>query len=147
MDLTKKHLSAIEVLAAGGSDKQAGQVAGVGDRQIRKWRNEPTFKSALNRALNEVFQVSIEKLKSASTSAASTLQEIVEDRNSSPQARIRAAELILNNANKKHDFTLLQAVETLINEGVLEVEAMAQIETKLETFKDEIRSIISNTNS
>ena len=71
---------AAAVLAAGGSEKEAGKAAGVGDRTIRRWRaDEVQFADAVDAARTEMLAEAAGILAHISTQAAQKLGEIIED--------------------------------------------------------------------
>lgn len=75
-ELSARQQAAVELLAAGKTDKQAAETLNLPSTSIAKWRRyDPVFQAALNACRAEVWQASIARLLSMIPQALDTLAE------------------------------------------------------------------------
>ena len=75
-ELSGEQRAAVELLAAGKSDKQAAEALDLPAERVAKWRRyDPVFQAALNACRAEVWQASIDRLRSIIPQALDTLAE------------------------------------------------------------------------
>jgi len=75
--LTPKQLTAIVALVKGGTDDEAGAVAGVGRQSISRWRHDPMFVARLNAEQNRVARAAMNTYQKWMTKAtASAVNEV-----------------------------------------------------------------------
>lgn len=75
-ELSAQQQAAIELLAVGKTDKQAAETLSLPAERVAKWRlYDPIFQAALNACRSEVWQASIDRLRSMVPQALDTLAE------------------------------------------------------------------------
>src|SRR5262249_3277585 len=75
-ELSAQQQAAVELLAAGKTDKQAAETLRLPAERVAKWRlYDPVFQAALNACRAEVWQASINRLLSMIPQALDTLAE------------------------------------------------------------------------
>ena len=75
-ELSTQEQAAIELLAAGKTDKQTAESLSLPAERVTKWRlYDPVFQAALNACRAEVWQASINRLRSMIPQALDTLAE------------------------------------------------------------------------
>jgi hypothetical protein len=100
--LTMPQLNAIDLLAAGKTDKETAELLGLSRTCVTKWRlYDPVFQAALNRRRSEVWAVGIDRLRSLIPKALDALADVL-DNHSSPN-RLKAASEILRLAQLPAD--------------------------------------------
>jgi hypothetical protein len=92
-DLTPKQQLAVSVLLATGSTAKAAEAAGVGERQLRRWRATPEFLDALRTAGRRSADEATSHLLAAQLEAVTTLRQML--RTGTPAVRVRAARALL----------------------------------------------------
>jgi len=65
-----------------------------------RWQKEPEFQKALREARRAAFGQAIARLQQMSGAAVATLGKMMVDQTAPPPTRVRAAEVIINNAAK-----------------------------------------------
>lgn len=91
--LDKKTEAAL-LLARGKSTDAAGATVGVDGSTVRRWRQDPDFKTEVTRLRGELLSQTVGSLVDAATDAVSTLREALGAE--SPAIRVRAAVAILS---------------------------------------------------
>src|SRR3954471_21019948 len=87
---TMPQLNAIDLLAAGKTDKETAELLNLSRTCITKWRlYDPVFQAALNQRRAEVWTVGINRLRSLIPKALDVLAEELENRDS--PHRLKAA--------------------------------------------------------
>ena len=75
-ELSEQQQAAVELLAAGKTDKQAAETLNLPAKRVAKWRlYDPVFQAALNACRAEVWQASFDRLRSMIPQALDTLAE------------------------------------------------------------------------
>jgi transposase-like protein len=97
----EKWSAAALVLAGGGSLADAAAAAGVGERQLRRWRRQPAFKSLVRQTHDDLTHQALGRLLSNLTAASDALVALLADVN--PFVRLRAATSVLELAGKLRD--------------------------------------------
>lgn len=120
-DLTSKQDKALQALLAQNTITAAAKAAGVGERTLYRWLDDPDFSAAYRHARRQVMQHTISRLQQASTHATTVLLMIMADKTVSPGVRLRAAVSVLEVAIKSVELEdLQQRIEAL--EAALEVQ-------------------------
>jgi len=78
--------------------EKAAAAAGVSAVTLWRRMQEPEFVEAYRQARRESFSQSIARLQHASNAAVGTLLRVMTDREATPSSRVRAAEVVLQNA-------------------------------------------------
>jgi hypothetical protein len=100
--LTMPQLDAIDLLAAGKTDKDTAQQLGLSRACVTKWcLYDPVFQAALNRRRAEVWSAGIDRLRSLIPKALDALADELENRDS--PNRLKAASEILRLARLPAD--------------------------------------------
>jgi hypothetical protein len=90
---------AIAALLSHRSVEEAARAAGIGTNTLR-WMKKPEFKAAHREIRRTVLSHTIGRLKNAASAAATTVLKIMLDQNAPAATRLRAAEIVLDQAAK-----------------------------------------------
>lgn len=80
-------------LAHGSTTDEAGQIVGVTGRTVRRWREEPAFRSEVAQLRRQMLDDVLGQLGGAAVEAVKTLRAALDEE--SPGVRVRAATVIL----------------------------------------------------
>ena len=111
-DLTPKQQRALVVLLHESTIASAAAVLDVGERTLYTWLTDPVFAEAYRAARWEVLQAAIGRLHQASSTAAETLIEIMNNHKNAPATRSRAATTILEYSMRARE---LEGIETRLS--------------------------------
>jgi hypothetical protein len=95
-DQKKDH--AIAALLSHRTVEEAARTAGIGTNTLQRWMKEPEFEAAFEEARRSVLSQALGRLKDASGAAATTMLKIMLDPNVPAGTRLRAAEVVLEQA-------------------------------------------------
>ena len=104
----QKMEQAVVALLSHRSIEEAAREVGVTPNTLLRWMREPKFKTACREARNTVFSHAIGRLQDAAGAAATTLLKIMLDTNVPPATRLRAAEVVLDQATKAAEISMLE---------------------------------------
>ena len=108
--LTPRQEAAAVRLAAGDTIIAAAKSAGAGEKTVRNWlESTPAFQRRITELRDQLTSETVGRLVSSMTSAADALREIVDDYESPPAVRIRAASEILTHAVRLRETAELAA--------------------------------------
>ena len=114
-DLRPRQLRAIEALAAGATVADAAAAAGIGERQLRRWRDDPAFAQAVRDATGDLFADALRVLAGGMRDAAQYLVDAAAGRADAEPARTNVARSVLQIAPAVHEhaelLTRLDALE------------------------------------
>jgi hypothetical protein len=96
----QKMEQAIAALLSHRSVEEAARELGISPNTLVRWMKEPEFKAACREARRTVFSHAIGRLQDAAGAAATTLLKIMVDTNAPAATRLRAAEVVLEQAAK-----------------------------------------------
>ncbi len=99
-DLTPKQCIALTSLAAGSSNKEAAEAAGVALRTVESWKSNPQFKKMLRVAVNQMFDAALAELTAGSQDAAKELRSIIVNPETPSRTKITAIAVLFDNAAK-----------------------------------------------
>lgn len=99
---------AIAALLSHRSIEEAAREVGVSPNTLVRWMKEPEFQTACQEARRTVFSHAIGRLQDAVGAAATTLLKIMLDPNSPAATRLRAAEVVLEQAAKAGEVEALE---------------------------------------
>lgn len=91
----RRHEIAIAALLKTTSVSKAAEVAGVGERTLRRWLSMPEFQVEYRRARRELISGAIHTLLHATSTATHVLVTIMQDEKQPATARVSAARTIL----------------------------------------------------
>jgi transposase-like protein len=94
---------AIAALLSHRSVEDAARAVGVSTNTLLRWMKEPEFRDMYQEARNLAFSQSLGRLQDASGAAVTTTLKIMLDTNAPPGIRLRAAEIVLEQAAKAAD--------------------------------------------
>jgi hypothetical protein len=96
----RKMEQAIAALLTRPSIEDAARVAGVGEKTIRRWMQEPQFNARYLRARRESVRQSIARIQQATGAAGATILRLMTDPNVPAAVRLRAADCVFGLAVK-----------------------------------------------
>src|SRR5262245_47727551 len=104
--LTRREEQAIAALLSEPTLPTAAGAAGVGERTLRRWLQQPEFAGAYRDARRAALDAATARLQWAGAEAVETLREVAADKSAKASARVAAARAILEIA-----FRAQEAVE------------------------------------
>jgi len=96
----RKMEAAIAALLTRPSVEDAARVAGVAEKTLRRWMQEPEFNAAYLAAKRAAFGQAIARLHHLSSAAVSILGKVMMDPATPPATKVRAADSILAHTAK-----------------------------------------------
>ncbi len=113
-ELTPKQHQAIQALLIQSSVPNAAASVGVSVRSLYRWLDEPTFRLALNTALDKSVDAAARGLVGLTEKAIKVVETVLDNEQIHPATRLRAADLVLSNMLKLAELrTLAQRVAAL----------------------------------
>ena len=88
----------VAALASGRTGLEAGRVAGISERQARRWTQDPAVIAAIGKARDEMLERATSKAVAYCTGALDVLNDLALDANIVPSARVAASRAILDTA-------------------------------------------------
>lgn len=110
-ELTERKRSAIVALLIARTAQDAARQAGVGERTLRRWMDDPEFRAAYGDASRKQLGQAVGQLRAVAAEALDTLRAALGDKNTGH--RIRAAIARLDTAVKLEVDELARRVELL----------------------------------
>ncbi|SRR6266404_3979897 len=104
---------AIAALLTRPSIEDAARVAGVGEKTLRRWLQEPQFKARYLGARREVVCQTTARMQQATGAAGVTVLKLMTDPNTPAAVRLRAAECVFGLAVKGIE---IEDIETRLSE-------------------------------
>jgi hypothetical protein len=108
--LTARQLAAIAALVEGKPVAKAAAAAGVLESTLYRWRQDPAFQKALQRAEDAAFAATLAALRRAGAQAVAVCVELMRPAPAAPDARVparalrlRAAGLVLGHLLKSNE--------------------------------------------
>src|SRR5579862_6839791 len=96
--LGSKKQAAIVALLTQRNIAEAARAAGISERTLYRWQQDPDFQAAYQEARRTAFSQSMARLQSMSATAVTTLAVIMLDGNAPAASRLRAADTVLTHA-------------------------------------------------
>jgi hypothetical protein len=96
----RKMEPAIAALLTRPNIEDAARVAGVGEKTLRRWLQEPVFRAAYRKARRDVVGQTTARLQQATGAAGAIVLKLMTDVNVPASVRLRAAECVLDRATK-----------------------------------------------
>ncbi len=93
--LTGRQHRGLEALLAEPTITRAAEVAGVGERTLRRWLADPPFRARLNAARRESFGQAIGLTQKYAPVAVATLVKVMQEATGGPSAKVSAAATML----------------------------------------------------
>jgi hypothetical protein len=104
---------AISHLAAGRRINDTAALINCHESTIDGWLRSEEFRAELEKSIDLIFEFAISQSAATISNSMSTLEEIRDDENSSNRDRIKASEILLNNAWKRRDLRLEERLKAL----------------------------------
>jgi len=104
----QKMEQAVVALLSHRSIEEAAHEVGVTANTLLRWMREPEFQAACREARRTVFSHAIGRLQDAAGAAATTLLKIMLDPNVPAATRLRAAEVVLEQATKAGEIAMFE---------------------------------------
>lgn len=95
---SQKMEQAVAALLSSRNVEEAARAAGIGTNTLRRWTKLPEFKAAYQEARAALLSQAIARLHGASGAAATTVLKIMSSPDAPAGARLRAAEIVLEQA-------------------------------------------------
>src|SRR5580658_446112 len=96
----RKMEAAIAALLTRSSIEDAARAAGVGEKTLRRWLQEPQFRAAYRKARRDAVGQTTARLQQATGAAGAIVLKLMTDVNVPASVRLRAAECVLDRAIK-----------------------------------------------
>lgn len=118
--LSPKQEMLIAELIGGNNITIAAKVAGIGDKTARRWLKLPHFQQAYKAAQKQVFETALAALLLKVEKAVDTLDRNMDSVEAPAAAQIRAAQIVLEQANNVHKMREMEerlgALENLVTQ-------------------------------
>lgn len=105
--MTLRQKKALTALLTHSTHKEAAQAAGISDRQLRTYLQDPDFKNEYQKRLDMILDEATAACKQAMTPAVCALVEIATDRTKADTTRVLAARAILDAGLRMHDAVIV----------------------------------------
>jgi len=105
----RKKEEAIAALLTQRNLEEAARSIGVSPNTLLKWQAIPEFQTAYREARRSTFRQAIARLQQGTSAAATTLLKTLIDPNTPASVRVRAAEVIFNQASKAIEIEDIEA--------------------------------------
>ena len=109
----RKQEEAILALLTQKNTEEAARSIGIGPKTLFRWQQIPEFRAALRKARRDAVAQSTARLQQATSAAATTLLKVMVDQATPASTKVRAAECILNHAQKAIE---LEDIEARVSE-------------------------------
>ena len=97
---SRKMEEAVTALLTQANVEAAARAAGISVATLMRWQKEPEFQKAVRQARRAAFGQAITRLQQMSGAAVATLGKMMVEPTAPPSTRVRAAEVIINQAAK-----------------------------------------------
>ena len=108
-ELSPKQYTAINALLAQSGVDSAAKQAGVTQRTLYRWLDEPSFRMALNGAFDAALDAAARGLVRLTEKAIRVVESVLDDEQLHPATRLRAADMIMANVLKLFELRTLAA--------------------------------------
>lgn len=119
-NLSPRQRRAIAALLTAKSIDAAAKAAGVSERQLHRWIDLPEFTAALRAAEGEALASVVRRLTVEAAGAVNAILIVLNDADTSPAVKLRAADLILSRVMSLRELSELDSrvrlVETRLEE-------------------------------
>jgi len=95
-DLTPVQVQVLAALAVGGTISHIAEVAGIHRSTIYNWLKDPTFAAEFDKSRHEYTETLRDQLRSLAATAIDTIRQLMEDPETPPSVRLKAALAVLN---------------------------------------------------
>jgi transposase-like protein len=105
----RKKEEAIVALLTQRNVEEAARSIGIDPKTLLRWMKDPEFDAAYRAARRLAFGQSVARLQQATSAAATTLLKVMVDPATPPAVKIRAADIVFNNAAKAIELEDIEA--------------------------------------
>jgi hypothetical protein len=105
----RKMDAAVAALLTQRNTEEAAKAIGVAHKTLLRWQQVPEFQTALRRARQEALSQTIARLQQGAPVAASVLLKVMLDPSTPASTKVRAAESVLNHAEKAIELQDIEA--------------------------------------
>ncbi|MEZ4870416.1 MAG: hypothetical protein R3C14_54305 [Caldilineaceae bacterium] len=95
--LTVKQMACVRELMLTPNIADAAKAAGVGERTLYRWLDDAEFKAALTEAQDAALDAAARRLVAMTEQATAVISEVLADADEKTSARLRAAQIVLDN--------------------------------------------------
>ena len=106
--LSPRQVTALQVLAGGGSTSEAATAAGVNIRSVERWMRQKEFRNALRTTQAAVIDSIAARLVALAKVSVETLHDVLSDKEASHSIKVRVAVAALEAAAKWHQATAVE---------------------------------------
>ncbi|HEY9692232.1 MAG TPA: phBC6A51 family helix-turn-helix protein [Oculatellaceae cyanobacterium] len=139
-NLPPNQLKAIELLVLGKPILQVAKECKVDQRTVLNWRKNSQFQQELEKQKTEIYEQAINAIRSMTGIATKQLGKLISDVDTPHSTRMKAIEFVINSIKpEQQKLDLLEAVKTLVENGVLPSEVLEKVGTAFSKFEQEIK--------
>ena len=91
---------AVAAMLTQRNTEEAARSVGISTATLMRWQKTPEFEAAYRQARRDAVRQSVARLQQGTSAAATTLLKTLIDASTPASVKVRAAEAILNHANK-----------------------------------------------
>lgn len=130
-ELTPKQTRAIAALLIAKDVASAAKEAGLGERTLHTWLDEPAFRAALKEAEGQAIEAAVRRLSGTSQYAVGVMLSVMADKSVPASVRLRAAQNVLEQMVKLKQFADLEervvALEAALQADALTAQGTGQV--------------------
>ncbi len=119
-ELSSKQTLFVAALLAGHTVLVAAKASGIAEMTAHRWLKDPRVQDAIKQARHQAFDTALSRLMDVTSEAIDTLASVMRDKEAPRGVRIRAAQLLLENAIEVHKMSELEqkiaALSALVEE-------------------------------
>lgn len=105
---------AVIALAGGATHRDAAKAAGVHERSIRRWLDDPAFREAIDQARGQILETALGRLSDLCTRATEVFRELMDDADTPASVRLGAARAVFEHTVRVGEFVdVRQAVNEI----------------------------------
>jgi hypothetical protein len=143
--LSANQLKAIELLITGTPVSQAAKLCKIDQRTLWNWRKNPHFQQELEKQKTEIYEQATGVIRSLVGSATRELAKLLNDADTPPQTKLKATEFIISCIKpQQQKLDLLEAVKTLVENGVLPSEVLEKVGTAFSKFEHDLKGAFNH---
>ncbi len=116
--LTARQSRALTAMMTSQSVVEAAKTAGVSERTLQRWLDDPAFRKELSERQSEAVTTVTRRLVTLADQAVNTINEVLTDPDIPAATRLRAAESVLSNLLKLRELVDLEARVARLESGI-----------------------------
>lgn len=138
MDDAKRY-KIVCLFATGCTNKEVAKLAGVSLSSIERLKRDPSFKSELSTAINQIYRAGLTRISLAFDRAITELLRIIESQQVSDRTKLKAIEILFKQADAADTLALQDRVSELENQFTFK-ESFPTTATRIENGKTNSRN-------